>query len=91
MSKDWEELDCGELYLKKVRSTRPQRGTNALPGEVKILTPEEYRAAIGDEPAVEKGLLAKAAIGDEPVVEKGLLAFLRRLLTSRLRKNGVMS
>ena len=45
MTTEWEELDVGELYLKKVKSTRPQRGTNAQNTRARTLTPEEYKAA----------------------------------------------
>jgi hypothetical protein len=46
---DWEELDIGELYLKKVRSSAPQRGTDASAGKPKELTPEQYDKALKAE------------------------------------------
>ena len=42
-NEDREEMDVGELRLKKIKSTAPQRGTNASAGRVKTMTPDEYR------------------------------------------------
>lgn len=67
---NWEELDTGELYLKKVRSTAPQRGTNASPSKPKKLSPDQYADAVDTEKSGRMEALKKAKADRENKVPK---------------------
>ena len=57
---DWEELDTGERFLKKVRSTAPQRGTDASPSKPNKLSPAQYAVAVDTESSSRMDALKKA-------------------------------
>lgn len=63
-NEDREEMDVGELRLKKIKSTAPQRGTNASAGRVKTMTPDEYRIVL------EKEVLARGAARSKTKIKK---------------------